>query len=66
MLKYRGVIKDLYLPSKRQVRVTANDVYEAHKACLKSVNLQKEDVVKIFDSDNTVVYSSQKGFLSKY
>lgn len=66
MLKYRAVIKDLYLSNKRTVRVFANDVHEAHKFSLNSVNLQKEDVTKIFDSDNTLVYSSTKGFLSKY
>jgi hypothetical protein len=66
MLKYRAIIKDLHLPNKRQVRVYANDSYEAHKLSLKSVNLYKEDIMKIFDSDNTLVFSSTKGFISKY
>jgi len=66
MFKYRCVIKDLYLPNKRDARVTAANAYEAHKKGLKTVNLAKEDILKIFDSDNVLVYSFKKGFISTY
>jgi len=64
MYRYKVVIKDLYLPKTRNVFVTTRDVYTAHKEGLNTVNLQKEDIFKIYDYDNKQVYSSTKGFLS--
>lgn len=65
-LKYRCIIKDLHLPNKREARVTAVNAYEAHKKGLKTVNLAKEDILKIFDSDNSLIYSFKKGFISAF
>ena len=64
MYRYKVVIKDLYLPKTRNVFVNTRDVYTAHKEGLTTVNLQKEDIFKIYDYDNKQVYSSTKGFLS--
>jgi hypothetical protein len=64
MYRYKIVIKDLYLPKTRNVFTTSRDVYTAHKKGLNTVNLQREDIFKIYDYDNKQVYSSTKGFLS--
>jgi len=66
MFRYRAIIKDLYLSNKRQVKVLADDVQEAHKISLESVNLAKEDISKIYDTDNNLVFTSEKGFINNY
>jgi hypothetical protein len=66
MLKYRAYIKDKYLTKTRAVNVKACDALEAHKFALKTVHLEREDVLKIIDEDGTIVFNFAKGFLSKH
>jgi len=66
MLKYKAVIKDLYLSKTRVRNVSAYDSLEAHKLALTSVNLAKEDIIKILDQDGNIVYNLKQGFLNKY
>jgi hypothetical protein len=64
MYRYKIVIKNLYLPKTRNVFITSRDVYAAHKQGLATVNLQREDILKIYDYDSKQVYSSTKGFIN--
>jgi len=66
MLRYKATIKDNYLAKTRSKTVLANNSLEAHKAALSTVNLAKEDIVRITDQDGTVVFNVDKGFLSKF
>jgi hypothetical protein len=63
---YRIIIKDNYINKTRTFNVNANDSFEAHKSGLRTVNLAKEDIYKIFNSDNEQVYNLNNGFTSVY
>lgn len=66
MFKYRAVIKDNHLAKARNKYINAANSLDAHKFALGSVNLAKEDIVKIMDEDDVMVYSSVTGFIHKH
>jgi hypothetical protein len=63
MFKYKAVIKDNYLSKTRNKYVHAANSLDAHKFALYTVNLAKEDIIKILDEDGGTVYSVTKGFI---
>ena len=66
MFKYKAIIKDNYLTKTRNKYVHAANSLDAHKFALNTVNLAKEDIVKILDEDGGTVYSNTKGFIYKH
>ena len=66
MFKYRAVIKDNHLAKARNKYINAANSLDAHKFALGSVNLAKEDIVKIMDEDDVMVYSYVTGFIHKH
>ena len=63
---YKIIIKDNYINKTRTVNVNANNSLEAHKLGLRTVNLAKEDIFKIFNPDNEQVFNLNNGFTSVY
>jgi len=65
-LNYSVVIKKTETGTKKTVNVYATDVHDAHKKVFTKLNELIEDIVKIYDNDNNLVFSSTKGFISQY
>jgi hypothetical protein len=60
--KYIVQIKDAHGKKSKKVNINANTPYDAHKNALAYCNSLKQDIVKIVDSQNNIVYTLNNGF----
>lgn len=64
METFTAVVKSVYASDKtRNVKVTAEDHYLAHKYAGEYYNELREEIVSIKDSKKNEVYNPEKGFL---
>lgn len=62
--KYTVVVSDQNSgKQQKKVKIDADDVYDAHKKTLDSINLYEEDIFQIYNFDGKLVYDQEKGFL---
>ena len=62
--KFSVLVKDLHSNRSKRIKVDADDAQEAHKKALSYYNELTQDIVKIVNANNDVVYTSADGFAS--
>lgn len=60
--KYTVQIKDLHTKKAKKCTIDANTAADAHKKALSYCNALTQDISKITDSQNNVVYTLTNGF----
>lgn len=60
---YNVYIANATLKKVKKVKVHADTAIDAHKKSMLNTNLLTEEIIKIVDSNNTVVYTLKDGFL---
>ena len=61
--KFVAVVKDVYTKKNKRVKIDADDVFSAHKKALEHCNELTQDVVKITNGENEIVYTLSDGFV---
>jgi len=62
--KFTITIKDLHSKRMKKIKIDADNVWEAHKKGLDRYNELTQDIIKIVDSENNIVYNIDKGFVT--
>jgi len=62
--KYTAQIKDIHTKKAKKHTIDANTPFDAHKKALDYCNALTQDVVKITDSQNNIVYTLANGFVN--
>ena len=62
--KFSVLVKDLHSNRSKRIKVDADDAQEAHKKALSYCNELTQDIVKIVNANNDVVYTLADGFAS--
>lgn len=62
--KFTIFIKDLHSKRLKKIKIDADDAWFAHKKGLERYNELTQDITKIVDSENNVVYNIEKGFIN--
>jgi ribosome maturation factor RimP len=60
--KYTVHIKDLTGKKSKKIKVDENDPISAHKKALDQCNQLTQDISKIVDFEDNIVYTIDKGF----
>jgi len=63
--KYTVQVKDIYSKQAKKHSVDANTPEEAHKKGLDYCNALSQDISKITDSQNNIVYTIANGFINE-
>ena len=61
--KFTVFIKDIASKRTKKIKVDADDVWSAHKKALSYYNQLTQDVIKIVDSEGTLAYNIDNGFV---
>jgi hypothetical protein len=62
--KFSVLIKDLHSNRSKRLKIDADDAQEAHKKALSYHNELTQDIIKIVNANNDVVYTPADGFAS--
>jgi adenylate kinase family enzyme len=61
--KFTVFIKDITSKRTKKIKVDADDAWSAHKKALSYYNELTQDVIKIVDSEGTLAYNIDNGFV---
>jgi len=61
--KFTVFIKDIASKRTKKIKVDADDACSAHKKALSYYNELTQDVIKIVDSEGTLAYNIDSGFV---
>ena len=63
--KFTVQIRDLYTKKAKKIKIDANTSIEAHKKGLDYYNELTQDIHKITNAENTIVYTLTDGFINE-
>jgi len=61
--KFVVVVKDIYTKKNTRVKIDADDAHSAHKKALEHCNELTQDITKITNGENEIVYTLSDGFV---
>jgi len=62
--KFTVVVKDLHSKKAKKIKLDADDAWDAHKQALSKCNQLTQDIVKITNANNELVYTIDDGFIN--
>jgi hypothetical protein len=62
--KFSVLVKDVHSKRSKRIKIDADDAQEAHKKALTYYNELTQDIAKIVNANNEVVYTLADGFVA--